>query len=716
MISLLASFPLVSTSKVQGVWDHIDSERVLKVLVRNLDGMLFRCAIDADWTIHFVSAGCRELTGYHPAELERSQRISLEALTHPEDRQLVRQAIMMAVDSGTHYRIEYRITCRDGAEKWVLERGACVFDEMGGRVLEGFIEDITERVVGQLRLAEAEMRFRSVFEKSVVGMFQSTGDGHYLAANQALAELYGYGSPAELIGEVSDIAHRLYVDPSRRDAFSADIQRKGLVRDFESEVYCRDGRRIWISENAHAVLSPEGALLYYEGTVEDITERRQHQAELEYQATHDPLTGLPNRNLLQDRLTQAMGSSRRSGRQVAVAFVDLDNFKVINDSLGHAVGDRLLQTIAGRLCHSLREVDTVARYGGDEFVLIMADQSTVGDLAQTLGRILQAIAEPVLLDGHDLRVSASIGVTVYPDDGEDFTALLSQADVAMYHAKAAGRGQFQFYTPALNSAACERLEMEIALRSALESDELQVHYQPKVDSAGKVAGFEALIRWESPTLGSVSPVRFIPVAEETGLINPISDLVLRAACRAAAEWAASGWVGLNMAVNLSARQFADEQLLSRISAVLAETGLPAQCLQLELTESMLAEDVERTVRTLSGLKALGVRIAVDDFGTGYSSLAYLKRFPLDILKIDRSFVMECDRDADGMAIPRAVISLGRSLGLSIVAEGVERQGQFEVLRCQGCDEFQGYLFSRALPADAIPAFLRCNAEQVSAAD
>ena len=716
MISLFAPFPLVSTSKVQGVWDHIDSERVLKVLVRNLDGMLFRCAIDADWTIHFVSAGCRELTGYHPVELERSQRISLEALTHPEDRQLVRQAIMMAVDSGTHYRIEYRITCRDGAEKWVLERGACVFDEMGGRVLEGFIEDITERVVGQLRLAEAEMRFRSVFEKSVVGMFQSTGDGHYLAANQALAELYGYGSPAELIGEVSDIAHRLYVDPSRRDAFSTDIQRKGLVRDFESEVYCRDGRRIWISENAHAVLSPEGALLYYEGTVEDITERRQHQAELEYQATHDPLTGLPNRNLLQDRLTQAMGSSRRSGRQVAVAFVDLDNFKVINDSLGHAVGDRLLQTIAGRLCHSLREVDTVARYGGDEFVLIMADQSTVGDLAQTLGRILQAIAEPVLLDGHDLRVSASIGVTVYPDDGEDFTALLSQADVAMYHAKAAGRGQFQFYTPALNSAACERLEMEIALRSALESDELQVHYQPKVDSAGKVAGFEALIRWESPTLGSVSPVRFIPVAEETGLINPISDLVLRAACRAAAEWAASGWVGLNMAVNLSARQFADEQLLSRISAVLAETGLPAQCLQLELTESMLAEDVERTVRTLSGLKALGVRIAVDDFGTGYSSLAYLKRFPLDILKIDRSFVMECDRDADGMAIPRAVISLGRSLGLSIVAEGVERQGQFEVLRCQGCDEFQGYLFARALPGDAIPAFLQRNAEQLSAAD
>ena len=692
------------------VWDHVDSERVLRVLMRNLDGMLFRCAIDADWTIHFASAGCRQLTGYQPEELERSQRISLEALTHPDDREQARQAIMLAVANGSNYRIEYRIICRDGAEKWVLERGACVFDEHGGRVLEGFIEDITERVVGQLRLAEAEMRFRSVFEKSVVGMFQTTGDGQYLAANQALAELYGYDSPDALVTEVSDIAHRLYVDVSRRDAFSAEIKRKGLVRDFESEIYRRDGQRIWISENAHSVLSPDGALLYYEGTVEDVTERRQHQAELQYQATHDPLTGLPNRNLLQDRLTQAMGGSRRSGRQVAVAFVDLDNFKVINDSLGHAVGDRLLQTIADRLSHSLREVDTVARYGGDEFVLILADQSTVSDLAQTLARIQLQIAEPVMLDEHDLRVSASIGVTVYTNEADDITALLSQADAAMYHAKASGRGQFQFYTPALNRIAYERLEMEMALRSALEAGELEVHYQPKVDSLGKVSGFEALVRWESPTLGSVSPVRFIPIAEETGLIQPISDLVLLTACRAAATWAASGWCGLNMAVNLSARQFADQHLLSKISAVLAETGLPAQYLQLELTESMLAEDVERTVRTLSGLKALGVRIAVDDFGTGYSSLAYLKLFPLDILKIDRSFVMECDREADGMAIPRAVISLGRSLGLSIVAEGVERQAQFEMLRCQGCDEFQGYLFSQALPGSEIPCFLQGNAE------
>jgi EAL domain-containing protein (putative c-di-GMP-specific phosphodiesterase class I) len=304
-------------------------------------------------------------------------------------------------------------------------------------------------------------------------------------------------------------------------------------------------------------------------------------------------------------------------------------------------------------------------------------------------------------------------VTVYPNEGKDFAVLLTQADAAMYHAKAGGKGQFQFYTPALNSAAYERLEMEMALRSALEGNELSVHYQPKVDTVGKVSGFEALLRWESPTLGSVSPSRFIQVAEESGLINPISDLVLRAACHAAAQWAAAGWTELTMAVNLSARQYADQELLNQISAVLAESGLPAACLQLELTETMLAGDVEKTVRTLSGLKALGVRIAVDDFGTGYSSLAYLKRFPLDILKIDRSFVMECDRDVDATAIPRAVISLGQSLGLSIVAEGVERQGQFEILRCLGCDEFQGYLFARALPGDEVIAFLQRNAAQVA---
>ena len=682
------------------VWRDIDSERVLRVLVRNLEGMLFRCAIDVDWTVHFASEGCKELTGYTPQQLERSQKISLEALTHPDDRQAVREAIMMAIEHGSRYRIEYRIVCRDGSEKWVLERGVCVMDELGGRVLEGFIEDITEQVRGQLQLAEAELRYRSIFENSVVGMFQTSEEGRYLAANQALADLYGYPTPAALIEQLSDIANRLYVDPERREQFANEIRKSGVVRDFESEVFRCDGQRVWISENAHAVRGPDGSLLYYEGTAEDITERRQHQAQLEYQATHDPLTGLPNRNLLQERLDQAVLVARRCAEQVVVAFVDLDNFKVINDSLGHAAGDRLLVEISNRLRRSLRGVDTVARYGGDEFVLILGKQNDATILIQTLERIQSAIRAPLLLDAHELYVSCSIGVSICPQDGSDLATLLSHADAAMYLAKSEGKGQFQFYTPELNSSAHERLALEGALRRALEDEQLSVVYQPKVDCIGRVVGFEALARWQSPEFGQVSPAKFIPLAEETGLIKPLTDFVLATACREAA-----GWEGIHIAVNLSARQFADDGLLEQVRQMLAETGLPAARLQLEITESMLVGDIDRTVDTLTRLKALGVRIAVDDFGTGYSSLAYLKRFPIDILKIDRSFVMECERDDDAMAIPRAVISLGHSLGLRIVAEGVEKQSQLDILSQHGCEEFQGFLIAPPLAPEQVRGFV-----------
>ena len=688
------------------VWQAIDSERVLRVLMRNLDGMMFRCAIDQDWSIHFASDGAKKLTGYAPEELASGNAMSLEVLTHPDDRQAVRDVIMLSIVEGRPYRIEYRIICRDGTEKWVLERGSCVIDELGSRVLEGFIEDISEQVHAQIRRAEAELRYKSIFENSVIGMFQTTSDGRYLAANQALADLYGYASPQHLVEGLADIAHSLYVDPQRRKDFAQAIRDAGRVRDFESEVYCFDGRRIWISENAHGVRGPDGTLLYYEGTVEDISERRRHQAELEYQATHDPLTGLPNRNLLQDRLQQTVESARRNRQKVAVAFVDLDKFKVINDSLGHAVGDRLLQEIASRLKNCIRAVDTVARYGGDEFVLIMQGHEHLGDLIQLLERILSCIGEPVLLEGHELRVGGSIGITIYPQDGQDLATLLRQADAAMYEAKSAGRNQFQFYRPELNQSAHERLEMEMALRGALDANELSVHYQPKIDGDGRVVGFEALARWHSPVLGSVSPARFIPLAEETGLIRPITDFVLRTACRDAAVWAARGWPGMHMAVNLSAQQFSDPKLLEQIAEVLSQSGLPADCLQIEITESMLVGNVEGAARTLTAIKAQGIRVAVDDFGTGYSSLAYLKRFPIDILKIDRSFVMECDTETDGMAIANAVIALGHSLGMRIVAEGVERAAQLQLLRQQGCEEFQGYLIARPMPPGEVMPFLQ----------
>lgn len=678
-----------------------DSARILRMLLQHLDNMVFRCAVDEPWTLHFVSDACRGLTGYSAEELKGRPGLSLESLTHPDDRQRVRRAVDAAVARRGSYRVDYRIRCRDGSEKWVHERGSYVAGEGGVPTLEGYIEDISERLQTEVRLAEAEMRYRSMFENSVVGMFQTSPDGRYLAANQALAELYGYASPAELIAGLSDIASRLYVQAGRRDEFERQIRRDGKVRDFESEVYRRDGRRIWISENAHAVRAADGSVLCYEGTVEDVTQRRDYQAQLEYHATHDLLTGLPNRNLLQDRLEQAINSARRSRSEVAVAFVDLDNFKFVNDSLGHAVGDRLLVEMANRLKRCMRSTDTVARYGGDEFVLLLGEQSGLGNVVHTLERVLAALHEPVLLDGHDLRPTGSIGVSLYPLNGADLETLLRQADTAMYHAKVSGKGCFQFYTAELNAAASERLMLESALRRAVAAGELSVAYQPKVDAGGRVVGCEALVRWEAAEGGPISPARFIPLAEETGLIRPITDFVLRSACREAVAWG-----GIHVAVNLSARLFADNDLVGQIADVLAETGLPAACLQLEITEGILVGDVERAVNILGALKELGVSIAVDDFGTGYSSLAYLKRFPIDVLKIDRSFIMECEKGEDALAIAKAIIFLGHSLGLSIVAEGVEKPEQFAVLAEHGCEEFQGYHFSRPLPPAQFRDFLR----------
>lgn len=469
---------------------------------------------------------------------------------------------------------------------------------------------------------------------------------------------------------------------------------------------CRDGVHLWITENAHAVFNPDTSLCYYAGTVENITQRREHQAQLEYQATHDALTGLPNRALLKDRFNQAVLQARRSGGKVAVAFIDLDNFKLVNDSLGHAFGDRLLVEIANRLRRCLLGADTVARYGGDEFVLILCDHAKLSDLALAFKRVHNAVSAPLTQDGHDLRLSCSIGISVCPDDASDLETLLRHADAAMHHAKAQDKGRFQFYTVALNAVAHERLAMEAALRRALPNGELLVVYQPKVGAHGEVCGFEALVRWNSPEFGHVSPVKFIPLAEETGLILPITDFVLREACTEASTWVARGFGPLNVAVNLSPRLFRDADLAAYIALVLMETDLPATQLELEITESLLMGDIERTVGVLGELKALGARIAIDDFGTGYSSLAYLKRFPLDILKIDRAFVMTCEVDARGMAIPRAIISLGHSLGLTLVAEGVENEAQLALLIAHGCEEIQGYLVAKPLSIADADAFLR----------
>jgi diguanylate cyclase (GGDEF)-like protein len=440
----------------------------------------------------------------------------------------------------------------------------------------------------------------------------------------------------------------------------------------------------------------------------EVEARRRSEAELEYQATHDTLTGLANRAQMEVYFEQAVAaaSAGEGPGRVALAFLDLDNFKVINDSLGHGLGDELLTCVAQRLTHAARQSDLVARYGGDEFVLILECPPAVGDLEAVLGRILHSLEPPVMLGRHPVKVSCSVGVALYPEDGQDWNTLLRAADMALYKAKDGGKGRFQLYSRDLDRASQARFSYESALRGGLERGEVTAHFQPKLDVEGRLSGFEALARWDSPELGQVPPDRFIPVAESSGLILPLGWHVLRVACAEAAGWPAVGdGPPPSIAVNLSPKQLAAPELREEIQRALAESGLPPARLELEITESMLMGDIHSTIRVLGNLRAMGVSIAVDDFGTGYSSLSYLRRLPLDVLKIDRSFVDECDRSGEFMAIPHAIIFIGKTLKLRIVAEGVERREQFEVLQLCGCDEFQGYLISKPLAPEEARQFI-----------
>jgi diguanylate cyclase (GGDEF)-like protein len=443
--------------------------------------------------------------------------------------------------------------------------------------------------------------------------------------------------------------------------------------------------------------------------VRSVDEHKRLEALLQHQASHDTLTGLPNRALLQDRLKQAIATATRSPSPIWIIFVDLDRFKLVNDSLGHKAGDAMLKQVAARLQSAVRESDTVARLGGDEFVLILPERvDGSGSLsAAVVQRILDAVAGPMIIEGHEFVTTCSMGIAVYPDDGADGETLMTRADIAMYSAKEVGRNNFRFYAPAMDARLLERLRLEGELRHALERNELELHYQPQVDlRSGRIVGMESLIRWNHPELGMIPPGKFISLAEETGLIVPIGAWVMRTACAQNQAWQRAGLGRLRVAVNLSARQFAQKNLAESIMNVLDETGLAAQDLEIELTESLVMTDVERAVGVLRDLKEIGVQLSIDDFGTGYSSLSYLKRFPIHVLKIDQSFVRDIAAGTDDAAIVALIISLAHSLKLNVIAEGVETPEQLAYLNQHGCDEMQGYLFSKPVPAAAFEKMLR----------
>lgn len=691
---------------------------MLLTLMSNLDGMVYQCRNDADWTMEFVSEGCRRLTGYAPEDLLVNGSVSYEEITYPEDREHVREQIDAALAAHRRFFVEYRIVASDGTLKWVWERGIGIYDTDGNvSAIEGFIEDVTERKASDQALLQAERSFRSIFENAIEGIFQTTADGHYLNVNPALARIYGYDTPEELIRKIGDIAHQLYVDTSRREEFTRLMREQDAVTNFVSEIYRKNGERIWISENARAVREADGTLLFYEGTVEDVTASKANRDKLEFLANHDPVTSLPNRLLMNDRLRQMMLSAQRSHNVVAVAVIDLDHFKLINDTLGHNRGDQLLQTMAQRMRACLREGDTVARLGGDEFVLLLPGEKRGEALSQAVQRVLQAIALPWTCEGRDLSVSCSIGVAVFPRDGRDVQTLLKNADTAMYKAKELGRNNIQHYSSEMNDAIIERLELQNTLRRAVEERKFTLLYQPKLDLVtGQISGMEALLRIRDPDTGKLLPPQnFIRLAEESGLIIAIGEWVLWEACAFNKLLQDQGLPVLPVAINLSARQLGQHDLPRTVQQALEDTGLPAECLELELTESMLMQDPDRVIGILEQLEVLGTQLTIDDFGTGYSSLSYLTRLPVNSLKIDRSFIHDLGRDDNASTIVKAVISLGHNLGLKVVAEGVETLQQINFLRDNACDSMQGFLFSMPLTSDQFMELLTVETGNKNAA-
>jgi diguanylate cyclase (GGDEF)-like protein len=471
----------------------------------------------------------------------------------------------------------------------------------------------------------------------------------------------------------------------------------------------RDGYEVAIEDSAAPIHDRGGRITGAVIVFHDVSEARQMATQLSYMAQHDFLTDLPNRMLLNDRLKQAISLARRHGHRIAVLFLDLDRFKHINDSLGHVLGDQLLQAVAMRLKACVRRSDTVGRQGGDEFVLILSELDVPENAAGSAAKLLAALNVPYHIGLHDLHVPASIGVSIYPDDAADAETLINNADTAMYQAKENGRNTFQFFKQEMIVRAVERQFIESSLRVALERKEFSLHYQPKIElCSGAIVGVEALLRWRHPERGFIPPAQFVAIAEDTGLILPIGRWVLREACRQSRAWLDAGLPPMPMAVNISAIEFRSEDFVESIRAVLKETRLDPQCLELELTESVLMKHAESTVSMLQALKSIGVQLAVDDFGTGYSSLSYLRQFPIDSLKMDQSFVHEISSKADDAVIVSAVISMGNSLKKRVIAEGVETREQLDFLTAAGCEEAQGYYFSAPMEADEFATLLEAR--------
>lgn len=560
-------------------------------------------------------------------------------------------------------------------------------------------------LTGRLKAEERLQLVGEVFESTREGILITDAEARILEVNKAFTDITGY-TAEEAIGQKPSLLKSNWHDEQFYQEMWRSLNETGT---WEGEIRNRRKNKELFVEHLtiFSIKNRKGEVTHYVGIFVDVTEEKSREERIHHLAHYDPLTDLPNRSLFEDRLRHSLERAHRHQKQVALLFIDVDNFKNINDSFGHQVGDQFLQSVAERLTGCLRREDTVARLGGDEFAVILEDTRNAQDAVIVAQKIFKALSEPFGLQGQEVFATASMGIALYPQDADNPVDLAKSADTAMYRAKEQGKNIYQFYTAEMITQALKRLAMEASLRRALEREEFLLHYQPQVDlKTGQIIGTEALIRWQHPELGMISPAEFIPLAEETGLIVPLGQWVLRTACAQNQKWQAAGFPPLRMAVNISGRQLKEETFPEMVMQVLQETGLHPSYLELEITESILMESVDSAVERLSQLKSLGVNISIDDFGTGYSSMSYLKRFPIDKLKIDSSFVRDVPHDPDDVAINAAIIAMAHHLRLAVIAEGTATAEQLTFLREKNCDQIQGFFFSRPIPAEEFTQLLQ----------
>ncbi len=675
--------------------------RRFEALVQHASDIII--VVDEAGQLQYVSPAFERVLGKSREDFGARPAVEL---MHPDDVISMRSS-PSGLEADIGKRTELRLQRADGTWKWFE---ATVTDRRADPDVRGMVSnlhDITDRKVADEALREAHQRFHSAFEHAPIGMVMADLDGVIMRANPALGRIFG--RPTD---DLSGQSFESFAHPDDRSISRPEVAGllSGKSDSYRVEKRYRhaDGHDVWASVNVSCVRDHQGSPSYFICQVEDVTESRALRERLAQAAIHDPLTSLPNRDLFMDRLETALRLASRERRRVVVMFLDVDRFKLINDSLGHDIGDQILCAVADRLGGVMRASDTLARFGGDEFTVLCSENHDDKDALRVAERLVKAMADPIVLPSGEIFVSLSVGVALSNGDGTSGAVLLRNADVAMYQAKQRGPARIEIYREASESHAVSRLRTSNELHRALERDELVLHYQPIVDLEGEtLVGMEALVRWQHPTRGLLSPLEFIPLAEDSGLIVPVGAWVLNEACRQIAEWTERcadrehDTTRLNIAVNVSALQLSEPGFPSLVAESLESSGVLADRLWLELTESALMRDPDEAVSVLEALRGLGLHLEIDDFGTGYSSLSRLQRFPVETLKIDRSFVDQVDQSSESVAIVRAIIGLGNALGLSVIAEGVERTAVAAKLRSLGCHLAQGYLYGRPLPADEL---------------